>query len=66
MSVVLKANKVLGPWFITKYGAKQGVLVLSKQIPLGIGIGVGAAARPYRPDDRWHREEGLRASAGVL
>ena len=44
MSAVLKANKVLGPRFITKYGTKQGVLVLSKQIPLGIGIGVGAFA----------------------
>jgi hypothetical protein len=41
---VYKANKALGPRFITKYGTKQGVLVLSKQIPLGIGIGVGAAA----------------------
>ena len=44
MSAVYKANKVLGPRFITKYGTKQGVLVLSKQIPLGIGIGVGAGA----------------------
>jgi hypothetical protein len=44
MSVVLKANKVLGPRFITKYGTKQGVLVLSKQIPVGLGIGVGALA----------------------
>lgn len=42
MSAVLKANKVLGPRFITKYGTKHGVLVLSKQIPLGLGIGVGA------------------------
>ena len=44
MSAVYKANKVLGPRFITKYGTKQGVLVLSKQIPLGLGIGVGAFA----------------------
>jgi hypothetical protein len=44
MSAVYRANKVLGPRFITKYGTKQGILVLSKQIPLGIGIGVGAAA----------------------
>jgi hypothetical protein len=42
MAAVNKANKVLGPRFITKYGTKQGVLVLSKQIPLGLGIGVGA------------------------
>jgi hypothetical protein len=30
MSAVNKANKVLGPRFITKYGTKQGVLVLRK------------------------------------
>ena len=44
MSAVDKANKVLGPRFIVKYGTKQGVLVLSKQIPLGLGIGVGAVS----------------------
>src|SRR4029078_11710809 len=44
MSAVYKDNKVLGPRVITKYGTKQGVLVLSKQIPLGLGIGVGAFA----------------------
>lgn len=42
MSVINKANKVLGPRFITKYGTKQGVLVLGKQIPLFIGVGIGA------------------------
>lgn len=44
MSAVNKADKVLGPRFITKYGTKQGTIVLSKQIPLGLGIGVGAIA----------------------
>jgi hypothetical protein len=44
MSTVHKVNKVLGPRFVTKYGTKQGVLVLSKQVPLGLGIGVGAGA----------------------
>lgn len=43
MSAVNKANKFLGPRFITKYGTKQGVLVLSKQVPFGLGIGIGAA-----------------------
>lgn len=33
MSAINKANKVLGPRFVTKYGTKQGVLVLSKQAP---------------------------------
>jgi hypothetical protein len=32
---------VLGPRFITKYGTKQGALVLGKQIPFGIGAVIG-------------------------
>ena len=35
---------MLGHRFITKYGGKQGVIVLSKQVPFGIGIGVGAVS----------------------
>lgn len=42
MSAVNKANKVLGPRFVTKYGTKQGLLVLGKQVPLFIGAGIGA------------------------
>lgn len=42
MSAINKANKVLGPRFITKYGTKQGILVLSKQVPLGIGVALGS------------------------
>lgn len=42
MRVIDAANKVLGPRFITKYGIKQGVLVLGKQLPLAIGVGIGA------------------------
>lgn len=43
MSAINNANKVLGPRFITKYGTKQGVLVLGKQMPMLIGVGIGAA-----------------------
>jgi hypothetical protein len=42
MSAVNKANKVLGPRFVTKYGTKQGVLVLGKQVPFFLGAGIGA------------------------
>jgi hypothetical protein len=42
MPAVNKANKLLAPRFITKYGEKQGVIVLSKQVPFGLGIGIGA------------------------
>lgn len=42
MSSINAANKVLGPHFITKYGTKQGILVLGRDLPFGIGIGIGA------------------------
>jgi hypothetical protein len=42
MSAIDAANKVLGPRFVTKYGVKQGTLVLGKQIPMFIGAGIGA------------------------
>ncbi|WP_461022363.1 hypothetical protein [Thalassiella azotivora] len=38
-----QVNRVLGRNFVTKYGTKQGVLVLSKQMPLGIGAAIGGA-----------------------
>ena len=34
-------NRVLGQNFVTKYGTKQGVLVLGKQVPFGIGAAIG-------------------------
>jgi hypothetical protein len=43
MSAVNRANKVVRrPHFITKYGTKRGVLVLSEQVPLGVGAAFGA------------------------
>lgn len=36
-------NGVLGRNFVTKYGTKQGVLVLGRELPLGIGATIGAA-----------------------
>lgn len=38
----LKAiNSVLGPNVVTKWGTKQGILVLGRDLPFGIGAGVG-------------------------
>lgn len=42
MSTIKRFNKVLGPRFIIKYGTKQGVLVLGKQVPVFLGAGIGA------------------------
>ena len=41
MGAIRKVNAILGRQFITKYGTKQGALVLSKQLPLGIGALIG-------------------------
>ena len=40
MSTIKRFNEVLGPRFITKYGTKQGVLVLGKQVPVFLGAGI--------------------------
>lgn len=37
-------NKVLGPYFVTKYGTKKGIVVLSKVVPFGIGAVIGGTA----------------------
>ncbi len=36
-------NRILGRWFVTKYGTKQGIIVISRVAPFGIGAGIGAA-----------------------
>lgn len=43
MSSIRAVNKTLGRWFVTKYGTKQGILVIGKAAPFGIGVGIGAA-----------------------
>ncbi|MBN9644778.1 hypothetical protein JZY06_09185 [Corynebacterium sp. CCM 8862] len=43
MAKINAVNKVLGPRFIAKYGTKQGVLVLGKQVPLALGAVIGVA-----------------------
>jgi hypothetical protein len=35
-------NKVLGPNFVTKYGTKQGIIVLGEVMPVGLGAAIGA------------------------
>ncbi|MDX3657742.1 hypothetical protein PV646_10550 [Streptomyces sp. ID05-26A] len=37
-------NKVLGKNFVTKYGTKQGIIVLGQAVPFGIGAVIGGAA----------------------
>ena len=42
MTTIKAVNKVLGPRFVTRYGTKQGVLVLGRDLPFGIGAAIGA------------------------
>jgi len=41
MTTINSINRVLGPSFVTKYGTKQGVLVLGRDVPFGIGAAIG-------------------------
>ena len=43
-SKLLQINKVLGKNFITKYGTKQGIIVLGTVVPFGIGAVIGGGA----------------------
>lgn len=43
-SSINAVNKLLGKNFITKYGTKQGILVLGKVMPFGIGAAIGGTA----------------------
>jgi hypothetical protein len=43
-SKLLQINKMLGKNFITKYGTKQGIIVLGRVVPFGIGAVIGGGA----------------------
>lgn len=43
-SKIVAVNKVLGKNFVTKYGTKQGIVVLGRVIPFGIGAVIGGTA----------------------
>jgi hypothetical protein len=44
MSQINAINKVLGHNFVTKYGTKQGIVVLGRTVPFGIGALIGGGA----------------------
>ncbi|OLR93716.1 hypothetical protein [Actinokineospora bangkokensis] len=43
-ATLLRINSVLGKDFVTKYGTKQGVIVLGRVAPFGIGAVIGGGA----------------------
>ncbi len=44
VSTLRRVNSVLGRNFVTKYGAKQGIIVLGRVAPFGIGAVIGGGA----------------------
>jgi hypothetical protein len=40
-------NKVLGRYFVTKYGTKKGIIVLGRIVPFGIGALIGGTANGF-------------------
>jgi hypothetical protein len=41
MSGINRLNRILGRWFVTKYGTRQGILVLGRLVPFGVGAAIG-------------------------
>ena len=44
LETVRQINKGLGRNFVTRYGTRQGIVVLGKVMPFGVGAGLGAGA----------------------
>ncbi|WP_367138063.1 hypothetical protein [Saccharothrix sp. HUAS TT1] len=44
VATLRRINGVLGKHFITKYGTKQGIIVLGRAVPFGIGAVIGGGA----------------------
>ncbi|MGH3788596.1 MAG: hypothetical protein ACRDRG_19085 [Pseudonocardiaceae bacterium] len=42
ISSITAINKALGRWFVKRYGRKQGMLVIGRVAPFGIGAAIGA------------------------
>lgn len=47
LSTIRSINRVLGVNFVTKYGTKQGIVVLGRAAPFGIGAVIGAGGNLF-------------------
>ncbi|QCB51996.1 hypothetical protein E5720_16370 [Rhodococcus sp. PAMC28707] len=47
MTTIRSINRVLGVNFVTKYGTRQGILVLGRAAPFGIGAAIGAGGNLF-------------------
>ena len=42
LTTIRSINKILGAHFVTKYGAKRGIITIGKVAPFGVGFTIGA------------------------
>jgi len=47
IEAIRRVNRVLGRNFVTKYGTKQGILVLGRVVPFGIGAVIGGGGNYF-------------------
>lgn len=41
LPAIRAANRILGPYFVTRYGTQRGILVLGRAAPMGFGAAIG-------------------------
>lgn len=41
LSTIKSLNKMLGPYFVTRFGTQRGILVLGRAAPMGVGAAIG-------------------------
>jgi hypothetical protein len=47
MTKIAQINKVLGHNFVTKYGTRQGILVIGRELPFGFGAVIGGGGNYF-------------------
>lgn len=61
LTKINQVNRVLGTRFVTRYGTRQGIIVLGRAAPFGIGAGIGAAGNAAVG---WSVVKGVRRAFG--
>ena len=59
-------NSRLAHLLVTRFGARQGALLVGRALPLGIGAGIGAAGNGGRPHRDRERTSRIRPGAGEV
>ncbi|WP_062377037.1 hypothetical protein [Demequina pelophila] len=62
LELIKELNKVLGRHFVTRYGTKQGIVVIGRLAPFGVGAAVGGAGNAAMA---WGVVQGARRAFGA-